>query len=216
MVGYMRCVVCVVVGLMLGGSAVGKTVVPLANLLAEKFSAELDCSPASKHPHRSWCPVTLLTKSDFKEASGASSYLGLSMELKATDKVVPAIMKTTHIAVLHIDPDFVRVTSLKPSNEKEKQQLLPILMSLAATLKGMSKSGTLQVPKGLYGFLQSERKKRGHKLSGKQSFRSFRAKLPSTIYQVKDPRAGDVYVVVESASDGFFINIFPQLKVISK
>ena len=89
--------------------------------------------------------------------------------------------------------------------------MLPVLVAIGLTLKGESKT-PIPVSDGLWGFLQSQQSKPGYPLKVAKTSAEYAAKLPSTIYRVNSP-AGAAYVVVETATDGTFVSVFPIVEL---
>jgi hypothetical protein len=77
-----------------------------------------------------------------------------------------------------------------------------VLIRVSALLKG--KASSVEIDPGLAGYLAGESRKPGHPLTAGARSGTYHGDLPSEIFQV-----GDVYVVLEYATDGVFINVFP-------
>ena len=170
--------------------------------LAARFAAEIKCEPGARDLQRGWCAVTKIGKAPFAAPTTATTYLGLSMELRDGAKVAPSLLDTTQPAALHVGPSGVRLTSLKPSNEEEKKEMLALVFAIAKALKDGA-SDPLPASAGLKGYLDGERKKTAYavKPSGE-----YQGKLPSRIY-----KSGNVFVVVEQGTGGVFVNVFPAI-----
>ena len=94
------------------------------------------------------------------------------------------------------------MTSLTPSDEKEKQELGRVVFSLGLVLKG--KAQAVEIPADLAGFLKSFDAKPLHPVKAG----AYEAKLPSRIYSVKGS-FGEGFVVIEQAPEGARVNLFP-------
>lgn len=187
----------------------GDEIVDLVRSISRSFSDQIDCSQQSRDLQRAWCPVGILTEGKYQSTSEKISYLGLSMELQKGGAVVPSLLQTTNLAVLHLNKNKARVTHLKPSNKDEQIELMKIVFNLGRILKGLDKGRQVSVSQGLYGYLRQELEKPGYAVRIGAGGGEYRGKLPSIISRVQDPRAGDVYVVIEMAKNGAFVNIFP-------
>ncbi len=169
--------------------------------VGKRFAAEIKCD--GKDLERAWCPVTKAGSQAFQAPATVTTFLGLSAEIPDGQPVVAALLKTTSVSALHLGPTTARLTSLRPSNEDEKKQMLPVLMALANALKNNTKD-PIAISTDLGGYLDGERAKPGRPLSiGKQSA-DYMALVPSRLYRV-----GNVYVGVERAKGGHFISVFP-------
>ena len=135
--------------------------------------------------------------------------LGLSVELPEGADVNGQLLGTTTVSALHLGSAAIKLTSLKPSNEQEAKDMLPVLFDIAAALKMDGKS--IGVTKDLNDFLTSERAKPGNPLKAAGKSMEYTAKLPSRLYQV-----GNVYVVIESAAKGNFVSVFPAVPLTVK
>jgi hypothetical protein len=180
--------------------------------LAKRFAAELTCSgPADQSPaylNRHWCPVAKITSSGaFKAPAERRTLLGLSMAVRKNDSIVKSALATTDLAILTVGPDGVLLTSLKPSNDAEKQSLGKVVVSLAFVVKGKSK--TVDVPADLQDYLNSFASKPLHAVEPLSSGAQYTGKIPSRIYHVTGTLSGESYVVIEQAPDGVFVNLFP-------
>jgi len=179
-----------------------------ASELAQRFAHALDCGPGKRDLNRHWCPVTRIGKDSFATPAQTTTYLGLSVTLRPNDEVRKAVLEHTEVAALHLGPTGVRLTSLRPSNEQEKQDMLPILLSIGNALKSGS-SDSIAMSAGLNGFLTGESKKPGYPLRVGKDSAEYTGKLPAQIYRVQVQAGLFAYVVVETAPDGRFVSIFP-------
>jgi hypothetical protein len=210
----MRCaLVIMLVGLAAPGIAAAE---PLndatVNDVAKRFAAELKCSgPADESPgylNRHWCPVAKVASSGaFKAPAERRTLLGLSMAVRKNDSIVKSALATTDLAILTVGPEGVLLTSLKPSNEQEKQSLGKVVVSLAFVVKGKSK--TVDVPADLQDYLNSFASKPLHPLEPLPAGAQYSGKIPSRIYHLTGTLSGESYVVIEQAPDGVFVNLFP-------
>ncbi len=113
-----------------------------------------------------------------------------------------ALLKEVSRSARHLGPDGGGLTALKPDNDAEKRELLEAGMAAAIVLKGERPSVIL--PKGLAGYLDSQRGKPMHKLTVRGNGADFAATLPSRL--VASDKA---WVVVEQAQDGLYVNLYP-------
>lgn len=176
----------------------------VASAIAKRFAAEIKCDAKSKDVQRAWCAVTQIDKSKLVAPKDTTTWLGLSMELPESGEVKSQLLGTTTVSALHLGATSVRLTTLKPSNEQEKQDMLPVLMDLALALKTGGQA--VSVKKDLNDFLSSERAKPGYPFAAAGKGVEYQGKLPSRLYQVKN-----VYVAIESAPKGFFVSVFPAV-----
>src|SRR5262249_6538591 len=129
--------------------------------------------------------------------------LGVSIALRPGAPVLDAINGTTDLAVLAVGPEGVIVTALKPSNDKEKEELGKVVFSMGLVLKG--KAQAVDVPADLASFLKTFESKPLHAV---KTGGVYEAKLPSRIFTVKGT-FGDGYIVLEQAPEGIIVNLFP-------
>lgn len=182
-----------------------------ATELPKRFSQDIQCEAGKRDVNRHWCAVTRIGKDDFSLPKETTTYLGLSVPLKPGDAVRAAVLGRTSVSALHVGPGGARLTSLKASNPQEEQEMLPVLVAIGVTLKGESKE-PIAVSAGLWGFLKGEQSKPGYPLKVEKTSADYAGKLPSTLYRVST-QSGAVYVVVETATDGTFVSVFPIVEL---
>jgi hypothetical protein len=176
--------------------------------LAKRFDTELECAKpedtrkVGTRVHRYWCPMAALPKATFAAPKARRTLLGVAIALRKGTAVVDAILGSTDLAVLAVGPEGALVTSLTPSDEKEKQELGRVVFSLGLVLKG--KAQAVEIPADLAGFLKSFDAKPLHPVKAG----AYEAKLPSRIYSVKGS-FGEGFVVIEQAPEGARVNLFP-------
>jgi len=166
--------------------------------LAKRFGAAIKCGPGDRDVLRSWCAVPKIGDGKLTLPKAPTTYFGLTMIVRPGDDIRKAALQQLSPSALHLGPDGARLTGIKPDNEDERKQILDAAMSTATVLKG--EATAVQVPAGLAGYLDSQRAKPRHKIEGN----TFTAEIPARIYQV-----GNVYVVIESAADGVYVNVYP-------
>jgi hypothetical protein len=186
------------------GFAEGPLTDDAVGAIAKRFAASIKCDAKSKDLQRAWCAVTKVDKAAFKAPRATTTMLGLSVELPDGAEVNTQLLDTTSVSALHLGASAVRLTSLKPSNEQEKKDMLPVLFDIAGALKMDGKA--VGVTKDLGGFLDGERAKPGYPMTAAGKAMEYTGKLPSRLYQV-----GAVYVVVESAPKGYYVSVFPAV-----
>lgn len=179
--------------------------------LPARFGKEIQCEAGQRDVNRHWCAVTRIGKDEFSAPKELTTYLGLTVPLKPDEAVRPAVLGRTAVVALHLGPSSARLTSLKASNPQEEKEMLPVLLAIGVTLKGVSKA-PIPVSEGLWGYLQSEQRKPGYPLEASKTSAKYAANLPSSIYRV-NTQAGAVYVVVETARDGQFVSVFPIVEL---
>ncbi len=148
----------------------------------------------------------MIEKGDFVPPSKERAYLGLSMEWVPTVKIAETLSKSLQPAVLYLGAKEVRTTTLKPSNEKEAQELATLQSTLESILKGENRS--IQVSQVLSNFLKSELKKPKHPFTLDKKGAQFTGLNPSRILRVKN-QTGELFVVLEQAEGGMFVSLFP-------
>ena len=174
------------------------------NAISARFATTLTCDPKSKDLDRGWCPVAHLAQAKYLPVKAPNSALGLSMELPDEGELRRLLLDTTSLSALHLARGTARVTSLKPSSEQEKADLLPVLYDVALALKGMGQS--VSVTRDLNAFLSTERAKAGYPLKAAGKSMEYAGKLPARLYQLKN-----AFVVIESAPSGYFVSVFPAV-----
>ena len=177
--------------------------------IAKRFAASIKCGAKDKDPQRAWCAVTKVDKAAFKAPKETSTLLGLSVELPDDADVNTQLLGTTSVSALHLGSATAKLTSLKPSNEQEAKDMVPVLFDIAGALKMDGKS--IGVTKDLNDYLTSERAKPGNPMKAAGKSMEYTAKLPSRLYQV-----GNAYVVIESAAKGYFVSVFPAVPLTVK
>ena len=180
--------------------------------VAKRFGSELKCTGAADtspgYLNRHWCPVAKVESTGaFKSPATRRTLLGFTMQLQKDGKVVQSAMATTDLAILTVGPDGALLTSLKPSNDKEKESLTPVVASLALVVKG--KTTTVDLPADLRDYLKSFDTKALHPVKPLAAGAEYSGKIPARIYRVAGTLSGESYVVIEQASNGWFINLFP-------
>jgi hypothetical protein len=178
-----------------------------ATALAKRFSAEIDCARDSRDVQRAWCAVHAVPTSSYTAPKDPQTLLGISMELRPEGPVGAALLATTSLSVIHLQPGGVRMHALTPSNEEEKTELGGVVMELAFVLKG--KANEVRVTGGLDGFLQSEAKKPVYPVGKSADGAGYLGKLPSRIYRIGGQPYGEGLVVFERAPSGWFVSVFP-------
>jgi hypothetical protein len=179
--------------------------------VARRFAAELKCGPASKDPHRGWCPVGGLDKAGFSAPAQAQVLLGLTVELADGAKVPASLLEHVRLGVLSVGPSSARITDLRPSNKDEEKELAGVIFELGKALKGQDKAAVIPVSKGLAGYLQGEGRKPGRPLRTGAGGAHFTGQIPARLYRLTGQPYGDAYVVVEQAPNGIFVSIYPAL-----
>ncbi len=182
-------------------SSVARAEEPSAAVV-KKFAAELKCDAASSDVLRSWCAVTKLGAQPFVPPKALTTYVGMTTALVPGAGVRDSLLSKLSMAALHLGPGTVRLTGIKPDNEDEKRQMLDATIRVSAVLKG--KASSVDIDPGLADYLKSQQAKPGYKLEPGARSAKFTGQIPSEIFQV-----GEVYVVLEYATDGVFVNIFP-------
>ncbi len=179
--------------------------------LSARFSQELHCEVGKRDVNRHWCAVTRIGKDEFAAPKQTTTYLGVTVPLKADDAIRRTVLDRTAVAALHLGPAGARLTSLKASSPQEEKEMLPVLVAIGLTLKGEIQ-GPIPVSPGLWGFLRSEQSQPGYPLKTSKTSAEYVGKLPASIYRV-NTAAGAAYVVVEAASDGQFVSVFPIVEL---
>ncbi len=175
-----------------------------------QLAATLDCAPTSKDLLRAWCPATHFAGSGFSFPSAPTTYVGISVAVKTGTALRSALLDDVTVTALALGNGRVRVTSIKPDNASEKKALASTAMAVAVALKGLS-PGSIAVGSDLAGFLDSLRAQlptKGYAVvasSGKPA--SYTGATPSEIALVRGNV--DAYVVIEHASDGTWLNVYP-------
>jgi hypothetical protein len=178
-----------------------------------RLSAELDCKPTTSDVLRAFCPAALVVGAGYQAPAEASTFLGISAAIPAGASVRATLQQNLSVSALALGGGKVLVQEIRPENDNERQQMLAVVIAMVGILKGKGGPATIGVAPDLAGFLNSLKGKvlaSGHPVTQSGLGASFSAHNPSRIYKVSDPRAGDVYVVVEQTSDGgAWINLFP-------
>lgn len=176
--------------------------------IAARFNSELKCGDAVKksdppNPMRVWCAVGQTGNAPLVVPKDITTFVGIAAEVHDGKPLSSVLGETTSPAALHLGPKTAIVTYIKPSNDEEAKQLVPVVMEIGTALKdGMKQPLTL--PKDLVSFLAGERLKPGHDLTFSGQKATFAGKLPAEIRRV-----GEVYVVIELAEGGGFVSLLP-------
>lgn len=181
--------------------------------VVSRLEAEIDCKPATTDVLRAFCPATRIVGSGYQPVSEASTLLGISAALPEGASVRASLLQNLSVSALSMGGGKVLVQEIRPQNDTEKRQLLDVVLSVSALLKGKGGAPAIPVPGELAGFLNSLKTKvvsSGHLVTDSALGASFAGNNPSRIYKVRDPIAGEVYVVIEEpSSGGAWVNLFP-------
>jgi hypothetical protein len=180
--------------------------------VAARFKAEVSCETGPKDALRSWCPVTRVEEASFQAPAAPQTFVGITVALRPGAKVRDALLQNVTVSAVSFAGGRVQVRGIKPDNEKERQQLLAVAGGVANILKGAK--GPLKVEADFAQYLSSLTRAvaaRGYPIAPSQGGAHFAAQNPSTAYRVEDPSAGPVYIVVEEAPDGTWINLYPAV-----
>lgn len=176
----------------------------------KEVAKALDCSPKSADPLRAWCPVAAFASSGFSPPPAPATYVGLSVALTSGTPVKSAMLNRLSLSALILANGRVDVISITPDNEDEKKQLLATAGLVSGVMKG-EVNGPIRVGANLSGFLDGLKNKFAAGGAAVQASASkpaaYKAKNPSEIALVRGKV--DAYVVIERASDGIWMNVFP-------
>jgi hypothetical protein len=174
--------------------------------VSKRIAAAVKCGRGDRDPHRTWCAVTRVgggRGDPLALPKAPTTYFGVTVALHPGEDVREAFLKWLSPSALHLGPDGARLTAIRGDNDDERKQLLDAAMSAALVLKG--EATTVTLPKGLADYLDGQRAKplRPLTLRGPTAG-DFTGQIPARLL-----RSGDVYVVVEPAADGIFVNVYP-------
>jgi hypothetical protein len=170
--------------------------------VAKRVAAEIKCDDASDLL-RSWCPAARIGQADaVRLPKTPTTFVGVTIALKANASVRKAALDNLSLSALHLGTDGARLTAITPSNEEERKPILEAAMQVTAVLKG--KANAIKLSSDLAGFLASQLKKPRHPLTMGAKSATWKSENPAELFQV-----GDVYVVIETTSDGDWVNVFP-------
>lgn len=187
-----------------------------ADLLADLASA-VQCSGATD-PLRSWCPALGARKAGYKAPPAPQVYLGLAVGIGKETSIRSALLGNVNVATLVVAPGRVLVNDVKPDNANEREQLLRVAMQLAAHLKGQ-KAAAITVEPDFAGYLGSLKARASTGVAVADSPAgpaAYTSAHPSRIAAVDDAKLGRVYVVIEEANDGTWLNLFPAVPYATK
>lgn len=191
-----------------GGGSGGGTAAPTLDVVKELPSA-VDCK-SGKDALRMWCPVASLSTSGFTLPPVATTYVGVTVAAKNSAPLKTSLRGAPSVSALTIGPGRIKVSSITPDNAKERAALAATASIISRALEGSGK-GTISVGKDLASFLdglKSDLSTKGLEVSsstGKPA--TFKATNPSEVALVRG--AVDAYVVLEHATDGTWVNVFP-------
>jgi hypothetical protein len=170
--------------------------------VTKRFAAAIKCGPGDRDLQRAWCSVARAGKEAPKLPATPVTYFGLTVALKPGDDVKTALLGALSPSALHLGPSGARLTGLKPDNEQEKRELLEAGMSASIVLKG--EKASVVVPKGLAGYLDSQRAKPMHPVTVRGTGADFTGNLPARLLA-----SDKAWVVIEQATDGVWVNVYP-------
>jgi hypothetical protein len=180
---------------------------PMAGM-AERF-AGFDCSAGSSDPDRSWCPAAAAGHGPFTPPETTAIRLGLTLAVRPGEDPRDAVLERTSLSVLFIGTGGAKVLDVTPSNDQEAVDLVGVVMSIAATLKGVPDSSVL-VKSDLKGWLSTKTDDL-HPLTLDADGGTFEGLFRSAIIQrIEGEPWGAAWVVFENGPDGAFISVFPD------
>ncbi|MBI3072975.1 MAG: hypothetical protein HYY84_12745 [Deltaproteobacteria bacterium] len=181
--------------------------------LAKRFAAAFDCGPSSRDPHRSLCAASRIGWGTFAPPDGDSpqTYLGFSVDIPDGADNVRASHDSLRLAILTTGFSGARVTGLRPSNDREREEFGKLVGSIALVMKGYAK-GPIPVSPDLHKFLEGERAKTLYPFRVVGRGFHYTGKLPSRIVRVERQPYGHGFVVIERAPGGLIVNVFPAVR----
>jgi len=197
-----------VLGVLLGAARSGRAepIDAAAQDAITRFARAIKCGRADRDLQRAWCAVTRLRKGAPILPKEPVTYFGLTVALKPGDDVRKALLAKLAPSALHLSSDGARLTSIRPSagpaGEGEKRELLEAGMSASMVLKG--ERAAVAVPRGLAEYLDAQRAKPMNPLTVRGAGADFTGQIPGRLYA-----ADGAWVVIEQASDGVYVNLFP-------
>ncbi|MBX7100415.1 MAG: hypothetical protein K1X89_22040 [Myxococcaceae bacterium] len=177
-----------------------------------RVAAAVDCKSASADPLRPWCAVTLIKNKGYAPPTKRGIALGISAPLGKGKDVREALLKQASVSVLGFNAGKLTVRDLKPENADEAKELAQVAAQVAVVLKSGAPA-PIKVSKGLHGFLATipDGATAEVKPSAKKAA-DFTLKNPAHVSVVTVGKVS-VYVVVEDAVDGSWVNLFPFVPV---
>ena len=177
-----------------------------------RVAAAVDCKSSSTDPLRPWCAVTLIKNKGYAPPTKRGVALGISAPLGKGKDVREALFKQASVSAIGFNAGKLTVRDLKPENPQEAQELAQVAAQVAAVLKSGAPA-PIKVSKGLAGFLPTiaDGATAAVKPSAKQAA-DFTLKNPAHVSVVTVGKVS-VYVVVEDAVDGSWVNLFPFVPV---
>jgi hypothetical protein len=178
--------------------------------VTDDLKGTLDCSAASNDALRAWCVVVAAPASGFTFPTTPTTYVGITAAVKTGTAARSALLESVTVSALSVGGGRIKVTSIKPDNEGEKKTLAATAALVSQALKGAS-TGNIKVGAALAGFLDGLKKDLATKgypvapVGGKPA--SYVGASPSEVVLVQGKV--DAYVVLEHASDGTWVNVFP-------
>jgi len=175
--------------------------------VARAFATALRCS-SGDDPLRVWCPVTELGTAAFTAPKNSQTYPGMSVVVPRGAPIRSTLLKNLRFSVLVLSAKQVFLQELSPESPEERQELLGGLMAVSAALKVGGKVAPLGP--GLAGELKNLHAKlaqNGHPFKPEPKRATYIAQTPSELYLVDSKTRA--YVVLERATDGLFISLFP-------
>jgi hypothetical protein len=185
--------------------------------VARRVAGAIDCRGATD-PLRAWCAVASLGTASYAAPAAPVVHLGISLAFRQGNEVRSEVLKTTHVSALVAGPAGVSLVPIRPENAKEKQDLASVAAQLALQLKqGSFAPVPVLVSSGLRGFLDGLAARSGRPVRLTPNGGAFTASLPARIYSVtytarslRHAYPVKAYVVLEQATDGIWVSVFPQ------
>ena len=175
-----------------------------------EIAKAVDCGATSKDPLRAFCPVASSATSGFSTPPGPKTFVGIMVAVKEGADLKAALGGKRSVSALSLGPGRVKLTAVTPDNPGEQKQLDAVAQTVATALGGGG-SPTLSIGKDLATFLDgraSDLAISGHPVSASTGVpASYKGENPSEISLVHGKV--DAYVVIEHASDGTWIHVFP-------
>jgi hypothetical protein len=158
-----------------------------------QFSREIQCDAASIDPYKLWCPVAKASSSGFQYPTGTQTLVGLTVAVKSNAKVRDSLKASLGISALTLGNARIKIQAITPENDKEKKALLATASVVMDVLSGRGIRFPLDPiwPDFSMGYA---------------------GKLPAHAYLAKTATGGSAYVVIEEATDGTWVNIYPVVQ----
>ena len=164
---------------------------------------------AGSFPYRWWCPMAVHPTPHLTLPSQPTSYLGLSAWVADGDRVQEALSRQVGLSVLHVDQAGAALVALKSDDAEERAEMIRAYVSVARALQGHGDE--ILVTEEMHAYIDGQRQATPrYTITANDVVGLWTGQLDTYIWEAQDGGWGRVLVVVEDATGGMFVSLFPM------